>query len=189
METKPNLKLVPYWRWFVKGSGGEAGYKRLINWWIVLHVAIGVLLSLITTITLEDAARTVLLPFASVFVGLTFAWAVSAQDVLRSPEIRKFTEKRKGGFTEYIYTFQTAILTILVTLVLWSIAGLGVYDNFFPKTDNKTLYTIAKVILFGLSSLSIRECWHAVLGTNSLSIIQKILDDESINHDDAQNGV
>ena len=105
-----------------------------------------------------------MLPLAGIFVGLSFAWGGNAQALLGTPEIRDLTEQHEGGFEEYVYSFQSAILLILLTLVLWGLAGLNIFDNTWPTANNIYSYTITESILFMAASLAIRECWHVVLG-------------------------
>jgi hypothetical protein len=167
--------IIGYWNWFIKGSGYKPGYRRLINWWLVLHLAIGLALAFIIDITLVESARTVLFPFAGIFIGLTFAWAVNAQALMRTQEIEQLSEHHPGGFIEYVYTYQTAILAILITLIFWGLAGLKLFDSLWPTTEGRVSYFIIKLLLFCLSSLSLRECWHVVYGTSQLLLIQRAI--------------
>src|SRR5437764_2184813 len=125
-------ELTKFWAWFFKGSGGKAGYRRLINKWLLLHVIVGAALAYLVRIDLQSAANSVLLPLAGILVGLSFAWAGNAQALMQTSEIEDLSEHRLGGFSEYVYTYQTAILCILMTLVLWAFAGLKLYDDFWP---------------------------------------------------------
>ncbi len=164
--------FINYWSWFFKGSGGNPGYSRVLNKWILFHLLVGIVLSLLVTLDLGACADTVLLPLAGIFVGLSFAWAGNAQALLQSKEIQELSEHHEGGFIEYVFVYQTAILSILVTLVLWGIAGLQVFDKQWPTTSNITIYFCIKVFLFMLSSLTLRECWHVVMGAQWMLLIQ-----------------
>ena len=73
-----NTKFIGYWHWFLKGSGGKAGFRRILNKWILLHLSIGLVLTLLVKVDLQTAANAVLLPLAGIFVGLSFAWAGNA---------------------------------------------------------------------------------------------------------------
>jgi hypothetical protein len=160
-ETTPSLS---FWHWFFCGTGGKAGFRRLINVWLILHFAVGAGLARIISVDLGTAANAVLLPLAGVLVGLSFAWGGNAQALLQAGEIEKLAEKHRGGLSDYVFTFQAAILCILLTLVLWGIAGLQVFDQVWPTTGRSYSYHGAKVVLFALSSVTVRECWHVVLG-------------------------
>ena len=166
-------KLFSYWHWFLVGSGAKPGYQRIVNWWLLLHVAVGILLAYVVEVNLTTAANSVLLPLVGILVGLSFAWAGNAQALLQSREIEKLAEHHEGGFKEYVFVFQTAILAILVTLVLWALAGLRIFDLFWPTPRRHYTYFFIKAVLFSFSSLTLRECWHVVLGAQWMLIVQR----------------
>ena len=164
--------LFNYWRWFFLGSGGRRGFTRLVNRYLPVHLAIGVIMAFLVKTDIQTAANSVLLPLAAIFIGLSFAWAGNAQALMQSPEIDQLADYHEGGFAEYVYTFQTAILVILVTLVLWGLGGLGVLARFTGPTP-WALRLIGRVALFGLSSMTVRECWHVVLGSQWMLLAQR----------------
>ena len=172
--TNTPIKLS-YWVWLAKGYYGEPGYQRLLDLWLVLHLAVGGFLAWFIPIDLSLAANSVLLPLAGVLVGLSFAWAGNAQALMQVAEFQEMADFHEGGFVEYVFAYQTAILTILVTLVSWALAGFGIYDKIFPPKTCPYCYTIIKVTLFVLSSLTLRECWNAVLGAQWMLITQRQL--------------
>jgi hypothetical protein len=163
---------ISFWRWLVKGSGGLPGYRRLINRWLVLHGGVGVLMAWVVRVNLQSAANTVLLPLVGILIGLCFAWAGNAQALLQAEEIEEMTEYHKGGFAEYVFTYQAAILAILVTLVVWALAGFQVFDQTWPTEVRVSWYFTVKSLLFALSSLTLRECWHVVLGAQWMLLVQ-----------------
>jgi hypothetical protein len=164
--------IFSYWLWFLKGSGDKAGYRRIINCWIILHIFVGYSLSYIVKIDLISCANTVILPLAAIFVGLSFAWVGNAQALLQSERMELIYKHHKGGFIEYAFTFQTAILALLVSLVLWGMAGLQVFDRTWPTAGSPTTYNLIKIILFTSSSIALRECWHVVLAVQWMLITQ-----------------
>lgn len=168
MNTKFN-----YWYWFFKGSGGKPGYRRLFDRWIFIHLVIGLIMSFLVPACLEQAANAVLFPLASIFIALSFAWAVNAQALMQSDEINELSQHHEGGFEDYIFIYQAAVLTILVTLVLWGLAGLKIFDVRWPTPDKPKLYFSLKTLLFFMFSLTLRECWHVVIGTHWLLIAQR----------------
>ncbi len=155
---------MSYWRWFFLGSGGRAGFRRLVNLWLVMHVAVGAGLAWLVDVDLQTAGSAVLLPLAGIFIGLAFAWGGNAQALLQTAEMEEMAEHHEGGLAEYVFTYQTAILVILVTLVLWGLAGLKVFDGVWPTPQNSKAYLVVKGALFAMCSLTLRECWHVVLG-------------------------
>jgi len=165
--------VVSYWHWFFRGSGGKPGYRRLVNRWMWLHLAVGVGMAFLVQIDLQTSANAVLLPLVGILIGLSFAWAGNAQALLQSSEIDRLSEHHKGGFVEYVFTYQTAILAILITLVFWGLAGLHVFDTRWPTPQSTIAYFIVKAVLFTLVSLTLRECWHVVMGAQWLLLVQR----------------
>lgn len=166
-------EFIKYWEWFFKGSGGKSGLRRLINCWLIFHIFIGFGLSLIISQNLKEIANTVLLPLIGIFIGLSFAWAGNAQALMQSSEIDELSKFHKGGFVDYVFTYQTAILAILITLVFWALAGMSVFDCKWLTMKRGAIYLSIKVILFTLSSLTLRECWHVVLGAQWMLLAQR----------------
>ena len=165
--------FLNYWHWFFYGSGDKPGYRRILNKWIIVHLLVGIGLSLLVQVTLESSANTVLFPLAGIFVALTFAWAGNTMALMQSQEMKELANHHPGGFTEYVFVYQTAILVILITLILWGLAGLKIYDLVWPTTNSKILYFIVKAILFSFSSLTLRECWHVVMGAQWMLLVQR----------------
>lgn len=165
--------IFNYSGWFLRGSGWKPGYKRIVNWWLFAHLFIGIILSLIVQVDLTRAANSVLLPLSAIFIGLTFAWAGNANALLQSHEIDKLSQYHEGGFVEYVYIFQTAILIILMSLVFWGLAGLKVFDKLWPTPVNTIGYFVVKSILFAFSSMTLRECWHVVKGAQWLLLAKR----------------
>jgi hypothetical protein len=163
---------LSFWRWFFRGREGRAGWKKFTNGWLVVHAALGAALAYALPFSLERSAQTVLLPLAGVFVGMTFAWVGNAQAVLQSPELERVAANHPGGIENYVYTFQAAILTILVTLVAWGFAALGLFERPCGWGCPAWGYEAASATLYALASLAMRECWHVMLGAQMLFLMQ-----------------
>lgn len=160
-----------FWKWFFIGLNDRPGYRNLLNRWIFFHLLVGVGLGFGTQADIKEAASTILLPLAGVFVGLSFAWIGNTQAILKENEIEELMNRHPDGIEAYIYNYQLAILVILTTLIGWGVAGLGIFpmasriclidvigfDSFFCK--------MAKAALFALASATVRECWHIVLSS------------------------
>lgn len=156
-----------FWRWFFLGLNDRSGIRELfVNCSCVVHIFIGVILAWGIEVCLHDAARTILLPLAGIFVGLSFAWAGNAQALIQEDEIRKIAVYLPDGIETYIYTFQMAILVILVTLGAWGLAGLEVFSIWIFQSPFARL--LVEICLYFLASLTLRECWHVVLGSQML---------------------
>ena len=168
--------MLTFWDWFFKGSGGKRGFRAIINIWLFFHIIIGILLSIIVNIPLNEAANTVLLPLAGIFIGLSFAWAANAQALMQSTEIRELAANHPGGYFHYLYTFQTAIFVIIITLIFWGLAGLSIFENLHCNPNQRIIYFLVKTILFTFASLTLRECWHVILGVQMLLLIQNQID-------------
>jgi hypothetical protein len=169
-----NSSELSYWTWFFKGIDNDRpGVLKLFNScdiWTYTHIFVGITVALLSDATLTVAGRTALLPLAGVFIGLTFAWSGNAQALLQTEEILMLSKESRGGIIKYVYTFQTAILTILVTLSLWGLASLEVYDKYIFYEKGLSLYLVVESFLYALSSLTFRECWDVVLSSQKLLI-------------------
>jgi hypothetical protein len=122
--------------------------------------------------TIQHAGVSLLLPIAGVFIGLTFAWGGNAQALLQTDELAKLSSYRDGGYEEYVYTYQSAILLILLTLCLWALAGLGIFDQVWPTTAHGVQYKCIASILFFFSSMTVRECWQVVIGSQAMLLVR-----------------
>jgi hypothetical protein len=129
---------------------------------LYLHATVGVILAVLIKVPLDKASTSLMLPLASIFVGLTFAWSGNAQALLQDEKIEMLAEHHPDGIENYIYTFQTAVLVILLALVAWGLAGLEIFDNGIFAFDVTKFLSAA--FMYFLSSLSLRECWQVVFG-------------------------
>ena len=164
--------MTTFWKWLLKGTGNGPGLSRFCDWWILFHIIVGLLMAHILPITLKEASTSLLLPVAGILIGLSFAWGGNAQALLQSEEIENISSFKKGGFDDYVYTFQSAIFLILVTLCFWAIAGLDVFDSVWPTCSNIMWYRLLIGFIFFLSSMTLRECWHVVLGAQQLLLMR-----------------
>ena len=172
-SEEPAARPLSFWSWFFRGRAGDPGWHRLVDGWLLGHLLIGVAMALVVPMKVEEAARAVLLPLAGIFVGMSFAWIGSAQAIAQSNEIDRLAEKQPAGFETYVYPFQTAILGLLITLGLWGIAGLGVFDRSCPWDCPSFLYHIVATLLYSFASLTVRLCWQVVLGAQWLLLYQR----------------
>ncbi|MGE0621113.1 MAG: hypothetical protein AB7O54_00745 [Pseudomonadales bacterium] len=159
-----------YWSWLLYNKAGKSGIRRFVDGWLVLHLTVGFTLAWLVPVELQIAANSVLLPLAGIFIGLCFAWGGNANALLQTEEIQRVSEEHPGGLREYVFVYQTAILVVLTTLCLWGLAGLGFLREYIPP--NSALSLSARTFVFFLSSLTIRECWHVVLGAQSMLLVK-----------------
>lgn len=167
-------RKINYWYWFFKGYDDGPGYKKLVDKWLIAHFFLAIILALLSDISPSDAANAVLLPLAGIFIGLTFAWGGNVQALMQTEEIKELAENHPGGLPSYIFDYQTAILTILITLVMWGMAGLELFDF----SDRFTLLKFpSEVFLYFLASMTLRECWHVVLSAQYMLLYKKKIED------------
>lgn len=155
-----------FWPWLVRGLSDRPGYRLLLNRWLIIHVVLGSGMAAIVNMSIHEAAQTLLLPLAGMFIGLSFAWVGNAQALLQECEIEKLAKHHPDGIQTYVYTFQLAILVILTTLVAWGLAGLRVFSS--PFFCDKWIQLGIEATLYFLASLTLRECWHVVMGSQLL---------------------
>ena len=114
-------------------------------------------------IPLDDAARTLLLPLAGIFIGLSFAWGSNTQALLRTREVRKdLAGEKAGGFYDYVYMFQLGIAVILATLGLWGLAGLRIFDDVLPTAGCQVWYLVVEIVLYYSAVLALAVCFAVV---------------------------
>lgn len=157
-----------YWQWLIRGSGAGPGIRRFVDRWLIAHILIATSISWLNPTSLMSTASSLLLPLAGIFIGLSFAWGGNAQALLETVEIREMADHHPGGFEEYIFTYQSTVLLILTTLVLWGLAGLGIFDKTWPKSCREGSYFTTSFLLFFFASITVRECWHVVVGAHWL---------------------
>ena len=162
-----------FWNWLLIGLEGRPGYRKFWNIWLVVHVLLGILIAKVVEIPVSEAAQTILLPMAGIFVGLSCAWIGIAIALLREPEIELLSEHHPDGVETYVYTFQLAVLVILMSLVCWGLAGLEIFD--FEAENNVELSFALETTLYFLASLTLRECWQIVVAGQILVLIQRTI--------------
>src|SRR5690242_12776613 len=96
-EARSNDKPRSFWRWFFLASR-RSGWRKFADWWLLVHLVVAIMLSVLVPATLKEAASTVLLPLVGILIGLSFAWAGNAQALLQTEEIERLSEYHPGGF-------------------------------------------------------------------------------------------
>ncbi|WP_346689674.1 hypothetical protein [uncultured Cloacibacillus sp.] len=150
--------------WFLVGYGYKPGYRRLIDRHSFIDVFIGTVLACCVPTSLKEAATTILFPLTGILVGVCASWAGPAQEVLTSKDVIPFLEKHKGGIQEYFFILQTVIFVMLVSIILWGLAGIGIFETLGNNENNcvRHIYIGVSFLLYAVLSLSIRTCWEAV---------------------------
>lgn len=150
-----------FWLWLFRGSGAGPGIKNLYDPWLILHVVIGLVVACCVDMRLFEVSKAVLLPLAGLFIGLSFAWAGSAVTLLQTDDLLEMSEEYEGGFVGYVFSYQLSILLLLISVVVWGLAGLELFECFYRSSI--MVYFGIEAFLYALLSISIRESWSLVL--------------------------
>ena len=186
--------MMNFWKWFFQGDTApnskyfeqsatkRPGILAYRDWWLVFHMSVGIILMFIVPVRINEAAKSILLPLAGIFIGLTFAWGGNAVSLMQSEEIDMLANYRSWGLKEYVFKFQSAILVLLITMIAWGLAGLNVFEPLRGKLPLDFAYNAIEVLLYFMISLSLRDCWHVVMGAQSMillrSAVKKVLDSQ-----------
>jgi hypothetical protein len=178
-------RKADFWIWFAVGTGGRPGWRRLISRWALIHISIGFIASQLLSIEVSKAAQVVLIPLSGVFVGLTFAWVANVQTILQSDEIATLAAFKKGGYVDYVYSFQLGMFVVLGSIVVWGLAGLEITGALCKATaSEKVCNQWITGFLFATVSLSIRECWQLISGSMLLLISRRGVQEIQQNQDE-----
>lgn len=170
---------LAFWPWLWR-----SGLRKLADPYLALHALVGLLLALGVSRHVSQIAQNVFLPFASVLVGLAFAWGGNAMALLQSKELHAIGSHpvNPGAYRDWVFSYQLAILVILVVLVVWGVAALGMSDDLtllIPGPWRAPAKIAGRIAAFGLSSMAIRESWSVVLGVHSMLLAQDVYRRES----------
>jgi hypothetical protein len=163
---------LDFWSWFV-----SEGLRKWWNRWLLLHVGAGAAITYSVQEKLSYVGATVVVPLAGVLVGLAFAWAGNAMAILQSPEVHQVAESDAASrrYRSYVFTYQMAILAVLVVLVMWGLLAIGVANRWSALYGNAYLRFAGRTAAFAVSSVAIRECWHVVLGAQSMLLMRNLV--------------
>lgn len=161
-----------FWQWLFRNGDTAAGWRRLVDGFLALHLLVGATVARLTTAGLADAASVVLFPLAGVVIGLAFAWGANSVAMMQVPEAEEFAQSHAGGVREYLRVFQLGVLVVLTVTVAWGLCGLGVPQAavalVFGGNTPACPRLWGAVVMFSLSSLAVRTAWQIVVGTQEL---------------------
>lgn len=166
-----------FWHWLIIGDRSSSrshevaskspGIYKLFNVWSIIYICIAIYITNTFVIELKVLAASMLLPAAGLFIGVAFAWGGNAHAILQTKEIEELAQYKDGGFEDYAYTFQLSMLIVLLTITLWTLAGIGIFENLpSPYIQYVTIFILS------LSAIAIRECWHIIVGSTELLIMK-----------------
>jgi hypothetical protein len=158
-----------FWIWIIKGFDGSIpGYKYIINKYLVIHLFIGVILSIFIDTPIQQVSEKIIIPLTGILIGLTFSLIGNAQGFLQTEEIIQLSKNVKGGYIVYILNYQLSIFIILITSGIWFLLSIDIacpfnfiiWPIFF---ESPIIIKIFKGIFFySLISISIRESWSVI---------------------------
>ena len=115
-----------------------------------------------------DIAKALALPGASALIGLAFGWAGRSASLLQDKEFSKFVIEDGAPPEGYVYSFQLAVLTVLVFIgiaLVMASGGLPVGTGVTSVDEFGN-----RALLFFVGSVAVREAWGTVDFVNKLTI-------------------
>lgn len=163
---------LDFWRWFA-----ERGLRSFWDRWLVVHLLIGIALAFLVRERLSEVAKVAFLPFASILVGLAFAWGGNAVAVLQTPEMQLVGSHPEDPtrYRSWVFSYQLAILVILVTLLVWALLAVGIANEHPLLFRHEAARVVGRTAAFALSSIAVRECWQVVLTTHRILLQRRML--------------
>lgn len=58
--------MPSFWVWLFFGTGGRAGWKNLIQPWLIVDLVFGLVLGFVAEVNILEASRAVLFPLVSI---------------------------------------------------------------------------------------------------------------------------
>jgi hypothetical protein len=106
-----------------------------------------------------DFSKTILVPFASIIFGISFAWGGNAVALLSDRHVMKVASCHAKGFEYYVYKFLFSMFVLISVLLLWIFVASDIFSA------NLSIYgrSLFFISLF-MSSVAVREVWSIVIG-------------------------
>lgn len=156
---------LQFWTWFFRGTSGKSGLIRVFDRWFLLHIVVAITcLELGETQDLPEMAKNIVLPFSGVLLGMTFAWSGNITALLSTNQLSKLSQYHPEGISVSVYIVQQSILITLSTCILWTFAALKIISSDFWR-----------LIIFIMSSMSVRECWQTMLFAQYMTICRDFI--------------
>lgn len=167
-ETEPR-HVIGFWKWLVtKDIAGDRGAQNILNRWLVLHLALGGVGAAALSAPAFELARFIALPGAALLVGLSFGWAGRSAGLLQDKDFSAFIIKHGPPPEGYVYSFQLAILCVMVFVGASAvIAGGGLPITLGSGPIDEAMN---RFMMFFFGSVAVRECWGVIDFVNKLTI-------------------
>jgi hypothetical protein len=163
------MKVETFWKWLAIGCPtSQPGWRNLINRFLLVHIVIAAIATVVIKSDPFDFAGTALFPAASILVGMSLAWTTRASTVLQNAELREKLMAESRPAEDYIYGYQLAILTIILMVIYISVMAAGGL-KFTVLGEPYDTYSSA-FFMYLIISMSLRECWGVVTFTNMLTL-------------------
>ncbi len=173
-----------FWKWFFKGIKTSQKNKLksgliqiVVNKFIILHVAIGIIAGIVIDSSPSALSRVVIFPLIGVIIGLLMTIIGSSFMLSTSSHILRLFKSRIPDLIDMIYMYPAVLLITLLTALAWVLPLMIDFRinklNICALSINPVL--IYRTVVFALLSLSIREFWQLVIQSYALivSIIYK----------------
>lgn len=163
------IDFPSFWRWLVAlDRDGDRGIYNVIDRWLLFHLLFAFGAGASFSISELDLASKVAVPGAAIMVGLSFAWAGRSASLFQDKGFSEFIIRDGAPIEGYLYSFQLAILAVLVFLLMTffiAFGGFGLSSGcaYLDKFINK-------FVIFLLGSIALRECWGSIYFVNKLTI-------------------
>lgn len=146
-----------FWRWFFIGVNNEKpGLFKFLDIWLIFYIMISLIFSYLFKNIDIKIDNTLAITFMGVLIAVAMGWSGNILTLLNSDEIILLSKKYHGGMLGYVFSVQTAVLSLFLTIILWLFC-----------------YTFNSYILLGFciffSCISIRECWQLILLSHILT--------------------
>lgn len=145
------------------------GYRLLVNWWLLFHAVVSVLLTFGLVSNGFEFASKALFPAASVLVGMAFAWTTRASTILNNKEFRREVITDENPLVDYVYGFQLSVLILFLCIIYLAIMAAGGFS--FVVYSREFSQKSSTFFMFMLISMTVRECWAVINFTNLLTLL------------------
>lgn len=168
-DPVPLPKVIGFWEWLVaRDRDGDRGIANLINWWNALGLMASGFFAAFATLPADELAKGVALPGAAALVGLSFAWAGRSSSLLQDKDFSEFIIRHGPPAEGYIYSFQLAVLTVAIFIVVSLSLVAGGLDITLGSLYLDQAWN--RFVLFSSGFIAARECWGVIYFANKLSV-------------------
>lgn len=163
-------QIIGFWTWLIKvDRDGDRGLSNIINKSLIVHIAVGLIFSTLIKAHPQAIAKSVALPGSGILIGLAFGWAGRSSSLLQDKSFAKFVLNHGASPEGYVYSFQLAILSVLIFI---SVSILIIMGGFGVGFCNENLNNyIDRFLIFTLGSISIRESWGIIYFVNKMTLM------------------